>query len=518
MLHLNSLTATDTFLTNSTNYFVNTNPLTTTTNQTQQQDFNNNFVEDLIEDLLLDNEEEEEQLIDQFIVSNNNTSGSNNNSYNTNNNMITRAVVQQQHHTTGLGLAIHSPTSYTNLLLRNLFHNNNNFFNNFQTKSFHTNLNTNLNKKYITHHNSKGKLKQQQMNPTSTNTIQQQTNNNNHHSSGINPINNNNNTNVEDTTPQYLKAINLPSFININKQVIGYGLGKRYSIPENDNEYKELCGEDSFFTFENEFMICAGVADGVGGWSELGVDPSLISNYLMYNAKRICEEMECCNSSSNDNNISINNRYLTPKEILKNAYQRIIENKQVLAGSTTACIVHVDKYSKLLKCCNLGDSGCSIYRKIKKNDNNSIDNNNETYECVFQSEELQHYFNCPYQLGIVPTEMMDTTYHDIPEDGIEEDFQLKENDIIIIATDGVWDNLFHSDIIEILNHHYSNSNNTIDNNNNTGLNSKEIAKEITIKARLKGEDENANTPFAEQSNHRFIGGKLDDVTTVCFIV
>jgi len=36
--------------------------------------------------------------------------------------------------------------------------------------------------------------------------------------------------------------------------------------------------------------IIKGVADGVGGWRNKGVDPSLISNQLMKNAQQFVEE------------------------------------------------------------------------------------------------------------------------------------------------------------------------------------------------------------------------------------
>lgn len=40
-------------------------------------------------------------------------------------------------------------------------------------------------------------------------------------------------------------------------------------------------GEDAFFIADH----CLGVADGVGGWAEIGVDPGLYSRQLMQFAK-----------------------------------------------------------------------------------------------------------------------------------------------------------------------------------------------------------------------------------------
>ncbi len=56
-------------------------------------------------------------------------------------------------------------------------------------------------------------------------------------------------------------------------------------------------------------------------------------------------------------------------------------------GSSTACIMVLDKKSQTLHSANLGDSGFLVIRQ------GSV---------VHQSSEMQHYFNTPYQLAIPP--------------------------------------------------------------------------------------------------------------------
>lgn len=58
-----------------------------------------------------------------------------------------------------------------------------------------------------------------------------------------------------------------------------------------------------------------------------------------------------------------------------------------LVGSSTACIIVLDKKSKTLYSANLGDSGFIVIRKG---------------EVLHQSSNQQHYFNTPYQLAIPP--------------------------------------------------------------------------------------------------------------------
>lgn len=57
------------------------------------------------------------------------------------------------------------------------------------------------------------------------------------------------------------------------------------------------------------------------------------------------------------------------------------------AGSSTACIVVLDRRSHRLHTCNLGDSGFLVVRGG---------------EVVHRSDEQQHYFNTPFQLSIAP--------------------------------------------------------------------------------------------------------------------
>lgn len=56
-------------------------------------------------------------------------------------------------------------------------------------------------------------------------------------------------------------------------------------------------------------------------------------------------------------------------------------------GSSTACIVVLDRQRHRLHTANLGDSGFLVVRGG---------------EVVHRSDEQQHYFNTPFQLSIAP--------------------------------------------------------------------------------------------------------------------
>lgn len=170
-------------------------------------------------------------------------------------------------------------------------------------------------------------------------------------------------------------------------------------------------GEDAFFIDSDPETgtLVTGVADGVGGWSLEGIDAGLYARELMDNARHA--------SHTKDSR-------LNPKQLLTQAHQRMnVETK----GSCTACIVVFDGDS--LRYANLGDSGLFGYRAGMT-------------KPFVRSQEQQHRWNCPFQLG------HDTG--DRPASAQDSTIQVQSGDIIILATDGFFDNLFNHRIMELV--------------------------------------------------------------------
>ena len=179
-----------------------------------------------------------------------------------------------------------------------------------------------------------------------------------------------------------------------------------------------IVGEDAWFIESKANVDVLGVADGVGGWSEIGVDPSKFSSNLMKQCKR-CVQLTFTKSTAIDSN--------TPVRILSDSFANLIERKDHnLIGSSTACILVFNQLNSSMYAANLGDSGFVVVR------NNEI---------VHRSVEQQHYFNCPFQLAILPGEQENLLMQDKPESANLSEFKLKEGDLIVLATDGLWDNL-----------------------------------------------------------------------------
>jgi protein phosphatase PTC7 len=242
-------------------------------------------------------------------------------------------------------------------------------------------------------------------------------------------------------------------------------------------------GEDALATHDG--MLC--VADGVGGWNEIGVDPSKYSK-------------ELCTNILKEYFKTGNNNYGNLKKI----FSKAVENTHS-QGSCTFCMCTLDLEKDYLHTLNMGDSG---YMLIRSKDKENIQNPNkslnkilskesDTFDIVYKSEEQQHSFNFPYQVG---------TNGDDPQDAEVNVHKFKENDIIVLATDGLWDNLFELHILQILKPFYDISNKLKDLN--------VIAEMIGETCERYSRDERYKSPFSVRSRGLYLGGKPDDITII----
>ena len=175
-----------------------------------------------------------------------------------------------------------------------------------------------------------------------------------------------------------------------------------------------LCGEDSFFVSATAF----GVADGVGGWAKHGVTSKHFSQGLVTAAMDVAREAQVAGK--------------TPEPFNMLAQAHIATQKTVEAGSTTACFGAI-RNDGLLRVGNVGDSGVCVVRGGK---------------IVFQAEETNHGFNYPKQLGSFPS----GGKSDNAADAWLGAFQLQAEDVVVAATDGVFDNIRPSDIADVAYH------------------------------------------------------------------
>jgi protein phosphatase PTC7 len=110
----------------------------------------------------------------------------------------------------------------------------------------------------------------------------------------------------------------------------------------------------------------------------------------------------------------------------------IAHQKAHMPGSSTICIVTLSPEKKFISAANLGDSGFVVIR------NSTV---------VFQTTPLQHFFDCPYQLGSCP-DFVDAT--DYPSDAATYSLNVMPGDIIVMGSDGLWDNCTMDEIVQLV--------------------------------------------------------------------
>ncbi len=226
------------------------------------------------------------------------------------------------------------------------------------------------------------------------------------------------------------------------------------------------------------------IADGVGGWNELGIDPSAYSKAI---CQLIADNFQKIETESTNNQKPINITESMMKQLIAKSVR---QNKNL--GSSTVCVLILDKVNNELISGYLGDS-CYLIARPK-----SVGN----FELVFKSEEQTHGFNIPFQVG---------SEGDNPNTAVILKHKLEKNDLIIAATDGLWDNMEIEDILKEINS-VSKKSNTI------YLNTHFVAKNISERAEELSRDVNHYSPFAkraiEYKYKNFFGGKPDDITVI----
>eukprot|EP01061_Rhynchopus_euleeides_P003650 TRINITY_DN1293_c0_g1_i1.p1 TRINITY_DN1293_c0_g1~~TRINITY_DN1293_c0_g1_i1.p1 ORF type:complete len:489 (+),score=196.06 TRINITY_DN1293_c0_g1_i1:29-1468(+) len=269
------------------------------------------------------------------------------------------------------------------------------------------------------------------------------------------------------------------------------------------------CGEDSFFVSNNRKVV--GIADGVGGWRSTNIDPAEVSNYLMEYGKKLSE--------GDRNNTD-------PLDLMTQAWQEVVDSGKVRGGSTTALFATIESSDNSraregqargkLRIANLGDSGLLLFR------NNQVQ---------YRARELQHRFNAPYQLAIIPRKHKDRDcISDPPSKAWQDTVDVKEDDIVLLGTDGLFDNVHNT---ELKNQCDSVLNTTGEygdyytpfgkwNRNSKGrMYAKDVVTTMVDSASLNASSRTYMTPFSYglmeagvASSTEARGGKPDDITVV----
>lgn len=192
-------------------------------------------------------------------------------------------------------------------------------------------------------------------------------------------------------------------------------------------------GEDAFFVSQvgqhNNGAIAFAVADGVGGWSESRVDPADFSHAL------------CGYMAETALDWDVPAEQLRAKNLLQAGYDQVVADESICAGGSTAS-VGVGLDDGRVELANLGDSGSVLLRLAAVH---------------HYSLPQTHGFNTPYQLSIIPPRMRKQAsifggsfLEDFPRDAAVTTLHMQHGDVLLLATDGVFDNLNNQDILKLI--------------------------------------------------------------------
>ncbi|EFH43433.1 hypothetical protein ARALYDRAFT_328389 [Arabidopsis lyrata subsp. lyrata] len=217
--------------------------------------------------------------------------------------------------------------------------------------------------------------------------------------------------------------------------------------------------EDAYFISHHNWI---GIADGVSEWSFEGINKGMYAQELMSNCEKIISDEA--------------DKISDPVQVL---HRSVNETKS--SGSSTALIAHLDNNE--LHIANIGDSGFMVIRE----------------GTVFQkSSPMFHHFCFPLHIRQGDDVLKHAeVYHVI----------LEEGDVVIAATDGLFDNLYEKEIVSIVCRSLEQS-----------LEPQNIAELVAEKAQEVGRSETERTPFADAAKEEGYdghkGGKLDAVTVI----
>jgi len=219
-------------------------------------------------------------------------------------------------------------------------------------------------------------------------------------------------------------------------------------------------GEDAIFTQGRTF----GVFDGVSGAEK--------EEGLPLYSVTLAKEMKS----------SAGSKGLKAEEMEAKLLRAAELADETATGASTAIVASLGE-DGFLRVLNMGDSYLLVVRDGR---------------VVARSDEIVHYFDCPFQLSVDSP--------DRPVDGTVMNVEVIPGDTIVLGSDGVFDNLTEKAICDIV---------------EEGPSASVIASVISLESRRIGDDPEAETPYAKEAKKAQyeeyssgLGGKVDDVSCV----
>lgn len=312
---------------------------------------------------------------------------------------------------------------------------------------------------------------------------------------------------------------------NPEKNIFNFNPYNQIIAQRKDKKTRPDSGQDAFFVSRvaESSDVALGIADGVGGWVDSGVDPADFSHGF-------CDYM--AHAAYTHKPVDWNPP-LGARSLMQKGYEAICRDKTVPAGGSTACVA-IAKGDGSLEVANLGDSGFVQLRL------NAIHN---------YSEPQTHAFNTPYQLSVVPEKVAKQAaafggqqLMDFPKDANVSQHNLRHGDVVVFASDGVWDNMSSADILRTVSKlmlaarawEHTKDGIVVGSGLSSFINSDDaavgdikslqafLAVGITSEAKAASMNTKKDGPFAREvqryyPNEGWHGGKVDDICVVVAI-
>lgn len=237
--------------------------------------------------------------------------------------------------------------------------------------------------------------------------------------------------------------------------------------------------EDAYFY--NEAVL--GVADGIGSLkTDFGISSKEFSQELMSKCEILSKQLRPTIKKS------------LCKEIINQAYSSL-----ETGGGATVCLAALS--GRQLNILNLGDSGLILLRFDKK------------FKIAFQTTPKYHKNNVPYQLtrkftlkqtNLIKDFKVNLENTDTVEDADEFLITTVPGDLVIMGTDGLWDNLHSQEICKIVEQYKT-------------LPISKIAAILAKVAKIRTAGLNKSFNFFNKqtvNENECVGGKLDDITVI----
>lgn len=191
------------------------------------------------------------------------------------------------------------------------------------------------------------------------------------------------------------------------------------------DETIEETGEDSFLIAPiSETSCIIGIGDGVGGWCRVKnpsgdfINPRIAATFVMSESKKMF----------------LSNPSLSPIEVARDVREKFHLSESYGASTYTTIKMSITPDNFLIESFHMGDSIFTIFDKEG--------------EIYYQELEQKYPGNAPFQLSRCPPGI--NCRSSLIEEGHKSELSMCPNGIIILASDGLWDNLSMGRIQELV--------------------------------------------------------------------